>query len=96
MRCHVFGVSPHHLLRNGSVERLTVGGLISLPDIKIKNIAVFNRVSVEIYMRKVYLAVFKVFNRVYIVVKMSVDIYMRKVYLSIFKYSMFYLEKLYL
>ena len=57
MRCHVFNVSPRHLLRNGSVTRLTVGGLISLPDLKIKNIifhasAVFNRVSVEIYMRK--------------------------------------------
>ena len=50
MRCHVFGVSPHHLLRNVSVERLTVGGLnvnISLPDLIIKNI-IFHALAVLI------------------------------------------------
>ena len=50
VRCHVFGVSPHHLLRNVSVERLTVGGLninISLPDLIIKNI-IFHALAVLI------------------------------------------------
>ena len=73
VRCHVFGVSPHHLLRNVSVERLTVGGLnvnISLPDLIIKNII---------------FSCFSSFHRVYTMVKNECGDIHDEVYLAIFE-----------